>query len=67
MGWEEEVDELELRRRLSLEMGGKDRVERHHREGKMTIRERIDALVDPRSFMEIGQLSGNATREDGNT
>lgn len=65
MSWEEEIRELELRRELSLQMGGRERVERHHGEGKLTIRERIDTLVDRHSFMEIGQLSGNATREDG--
>lgn len=65
MDWEEETQELELRRKLAMKMGGAERVERHHRSGKLTIRERIDALADANSFMEIGKLSGNAKWEDG--
>ena len=65
MAWEMEIEELELRRRLSLELGGADRVQRHHQAGKLNIRERIEALADPDSFMEIGQLTGKATWENG--
>ncbi len=33
--------------------GGEARIERQHREGKLTARERIDLLFDPGSFVEI--------------
>jgi 3-methylcrotonyl-CoA carboxylase beta subunit len=37
--------------------GGAEAIERHHRRGKMTARERIAALLDPGSrFLEIGRL-----------
>jgi acetyl-CoA carboxylase carboxyltransferase component len=36
--------------------GGKDRIEVQHALGKLTARERIDALVDPGSFGELGSL-----------
>ena len=62
--WQPEVDELKLRRKLALKMGGEERVNRQHELGKLTIRERIDALVDPGSFHEIGGLAGYGTYED---
>ena len=65
MSWEPEVKELQLRRQKSLQLGGEERVARHHQAGKLTVRERIDALLEKDSFQEIGQLSGDATWEDG--
>ena len=41
-------------------MGGPDKVKRQHDGGKLTVRERIDALLDPGSFHEIGALAGRA-------
>ena len=49
--------ELERRRAAALAMGGPERVERHHASGRLTARERLDALVDPGSFFEIGLLA----------
>ncbi|HXC41397.1 MAG TPA: carboxyl transferase domain-containing protein, partial [Burkholderiales bacterium] len=51
------VTELEQRRTRALAMGGPERVARQHGRGRMTARERIDALVDPGSFVEIGLLA----------
>lgn len=34
--------------------GGADKLDKHRASGKLTARERIDALVDPGSFMETG-------------
>ena len=42
----------ELRER-SKQGGGKERIERQHKAGKLTARERIDLLLDPNSFQEI--------------
>ncbi|MCB0409983.1 MAG: acyl-CoA carboxylase subunit beta [Flavobacteriales bacterium] len=39
--------------------GGKKRIEKHHEKGKMTARERIDYLLDPKSErIEIGAFAG---------
>ncbi len=65
MSWETEVKELQLRRQKSFQLGGEDRVARHHKEGKLTVRQRVDALVDAGSFQEVGQLTGEATWEGG--
>ena len=53
----ERVAELERRREAALAMGGPERVARHHASGRLTARERIDALVDPGSFYELGLLA----------
>ena len=65
MTWQPEVDEIHLRRRLALKLGGEERVARHHALGKLTIRERIDAIADPGSFHEIGSLAGRGTYTEG--
>ncbi|MDE2639409.1 MAG: propionyl-CoA carboxylase [Chloroflexota bacterium] len=65
MTWQPEVDEIHLRRRLALKLGGEERVARHHALGKLTIRERIDAIADPGSFHEIGGLAGRGTYTEG--
>lgn len=39
-------------------MGGVDKVKRQHDQGRLTVRERIDKLIDRNSFHEIGAVSG---------
>src|SRR2546421_4566410 len=46
-------------------MGGEEKVARQHDAGKLTVRERIDVLVDPGSFHEVGGLTGRAEYDDG--
>lgn len=65
--WQPELDELARRQAFAEGMGGEEKVERHRAQGKLTVRERIDALLDPGTFREVGLLTGRATRdEDGN-
>jgi methylmalonyl-CoA decarboxylase subunit alpha len=56
--WEAELEELRRRRETALGLGGPERIARQHRAGRLTVRERIDSLIDPGSFAEIGQLAG---------
>ena len=65
MSWEEEVDEIARRVELAKAMGGPENIARQHSSGKLTVRERIDRLLDPGSFHEIGVLAGKATYENG--
>ncbi len=58
MSWEPEIEELRRREALADRMGGLDKVERQHFFGKLTVRERIDAMADDGSFHEVGHLSG---------
>ena len=64
MGWERDIEELRRREALARQMGGPDKVRRHHDAGRLTVRERVDALLDPGSFHEIGALAGRAQYGD---
>jgi len=46
--------ELARRRAAALAMGGEQRIESHHASGRLTARERVELLVDPGSWREIG-------------
>jgi methylmalonyl-CoA carboxyltransferase large subunit len=48
------IDELKKRREHVMLGGGVDKIEKQHKAGKMTARERIAELVDPDSFEETG-------------
>ncbi len=58
------LEELNRRREMALEMGGPESVAFHHGRGKLTVRERLDLLVDPGSLREFGMLAGRATYDD---
>jgi acetyl-CoA carboxylase carboxyltransferase component len=64
MSWQKEVEELRRREELAKKMGGPEKVERHHNQGKLTVRERIERLVDPGSFHEIGTATGVADYDE---
>ena len=40
----------------ALTGGGEERIKKQHEAGKLTARERIDLLLDPGSFVEIGRF-----------
>src|SRR5579862_5533175 len=48
------IDDLAARREKALAMGGAAKVAKLHAAGRLTIRERIDLLVDAGTFREIG-------------
>src|SRR3954463_13290063 len=60
MSWEADVEEWRRREALARQMGGSDKVKRQHDAGRLTVRERIDLLLDRGSFHEIGALAGRA-------
>jgi acetyl-CoA carboxylase carboxyltransferase component len=59
--WHERAEELARRREMALGMGGVEKIARHHANGRLTVRERIDLLLDARTFREVGRLSGTPT------
>ena len=65
MTWQPEIDEMRQREALAYEMGGVEKVAKHHSQGRMTVRERIDALLDPGTFHETGVLAGSAEYREG--
>jgi acetyl-CoA carboxylase carboxyltransferase component len=61
MSWQPELDELNAREALARRMGGVEKIQRQRAGGKLTVRERIDQLLDPGSFHEIGAIAGKAS------
>ncbi len=51
---QERIEELRKRREKAMLGGGADKLEKQRKQGKLTARERIEALVDPNSFEEVG-------------
>ena len=58
MSWKPEVDEIKARRAAAKSMGGPEAVELQHERGRLTVRERIAALVDPNSLEEQAPIAG---------
>jgi acetyl-CoA carboxylase carboxyltransferase component len=53
------LEALDEQLRLAAGGGGEKAVARHHARGKLTLRERVAALLDPGTpFLEIGALAG---------
>src|SRR5258705_1362307 len=64
MNWKPELDDLARREAFAREMGGVDKVKRQRDQGRLTVRERIDRLVDDKSFHEVGAVSGSAEYDE---
>ncbi|TNC25159.1 acyl-CoA carboxylase subunit beta [Amycolatopsis alkalitolerans] len=54
------VAQLKSRSWFAEQLGGADKVARQHERGRKSVRERIDLLVDPGTFREIGKFTGAA-------
>ena len=62
--WQPELDELRRREAMAHAMGGPGKVQRQHDGGRLTVRERVQALLDPGSFHETGAIAGAAEYDD---
>src|SRR5258708_12867467 len=60
-----QTDLLQQMRERSQEGGGQDRIERQHKAGKLTARERLDLLLDPGSFRELDAFVVQRARDFG--
>jgi propionyl-CoA carboxylase beta chain len=57
--------DLDRRRHEAVHAGAERQVERQHATGKLTARERIDALLDPGSFTEFDELARHRSHDFG--
>lgn len=57
------LEELEEKRRRGKAMGGMEKLEAHAAAGKLNARQRLEVLLDPGSFVEIGVLNRSQTPE----
>jgi acetyl-CoA carboxylase carboxyltransferase component len=55
--WKPLVEDLQARRDQAYAMGGPDRIERQRSLNKWPVRERIETLLDPGTFVEYGLLA----------
>ena len=55
------IKRLKELRQAALSGGGQDKITKQHDRGKLTARERIDLLLDPSSFTELGMLASHGT------
>ena len=46
MNWEKDIKEIKKREKLSLQQGGEEAVNKQHANGRKTLRERIDFILD---------------------
>ncbi|WP_026464010.1 acyl-CoA carboxylase subunit beta [Adhaeribacter aquaticus] len=56
---------LEKKNAQAILGGGQARIEAQHKKGKLTARERIDLLLDPDSFEEIGKFVMHRAKDFG--
>ena len=64
MSWDKDIDEIKKRRKLAKQQGGKQAVKAHHEKGRLTIRERVETLLDKNSFDEVGEGAGVPEYDD---
>ncbi|MDD4859595.1 MAG: acyl-CoA carboxylase subunit beta [Dehalococcoidales bacterium] len=63
--WEELLAGLKEKEELAKLAGGRDKQQSQQKQGKLLCRERIEALVDKESFVEINMLAETQTFEFG--
>ncbi len=61
------IEKLRAMQEQALQGGGADRIEGQHKKGKMTARERIEALLDAGTFQEIQAFAITPNAEDALT
>ena len=61
----ERLQDLRNRKSRSEIGGGQERIDRQHKKGKMTARERIEILLDEGTFQEIDALVEHRCRDFG--
>ena len=57
-------DDLDRRRSAALQMGGEAKLAKRREKGILDARQRIEQLLDPASFHEVGLLSTSVTPQD---
>lgn len=62
---EDILSEYREKRKKIVKMGGPEAVEKQHKQGKMTARERIQYFFDPETFTEIGTFVRHRTTAFG--
>src|SRR5690606_16390581 len=59
--WESALQRIAAEQKIAAGLGGEDRVQRQHDQGRLTIRERIAAIAE--EFTEVGEFAGFTVRD----
>jgi len=60
--WDPLLKDLQERRDAARAMGGAERLEQHRAGGRLDARARVERLLDPGTFVELGTLVGSVHR-----
>jgi acetyl-CoA carboxylase carboxyltransferase component len=60
--WDPLLKDLQQRRDTARVMGGTERLEQHRAGGRVDARARLERLLDPETFVELGALVGSVHR-----
>src|ERR1700751_2843877 len=63
--WQETLDDLDRRRQQTRAMGGAERLSKKRGKSKIAARARIEYLLDPGTFRELGTLVVGEIAADG--
>jgi len=63
--WETELAKLGAMQAQAREGGGSERLQKQREMGRLTARERIDYLLDPKSFVELNMLAEHQCHDFG--
>ena len=63
--WRSSIDRLNRRREAVAVAGGAERVDKQHASGKLTARERMEALFDDDTFVEINDMISSRSIDFG--
>ena len=66
MSWKKEISQIKLREKLAKQQGGSEAVKVQHDKGRLTLRERIDLLLDKDSFDEVLEFRVKILHYEGN-
>jgi len=65
MDIKELIKNLQKRESIAKLGGGKARIDKEHRKGKLTARERLERLFDPDTFFEVGLFATHRCQDFG--
>ncbi len=65
MSFESKIKQLEEKHRLAELGGGQERIDKQHKAGRLTARERINLLLDPGTFVEIDKFVTHTATDFG--
>lgn len=60
--WDQLLEDLQQRRHAARAMGGAERLDHHRGRGRLDARARVERLLDPDTFVELGTLVGSVHR-----